>query len=354
MALSLAVLATLLAPTLAGWTTTDIESITRCTTEYGPASNDTPSSTWLSTDTYTTTTYGNFYKTAVLTPRPSTTTVSATSTTTTYETRGNNETTTIYTSTYSGSTTVTRFETVPTTTTVTVSEVETLTVPTLTGFVPVASAFPGASLKTFGNTESDEWDIEDVYWTTEKPYGSSETIRPLDRLVSLYQSSPIPTQSLHPRAEQSRQPQKVVCTLTIQSNYFMSTVSIKQSAPTATFTRTTYVSTVTTTSTVQTKPTSIPASTVSTVQWDYYTTSTFYTTQTTTTVETVSTTPSRPDKLTNTHPGHRNSLPINNLRLRRLRHQQRHRLVQIVPHQCPFRHKLHLPAVRQLQLARRR
>ncbi|KAJ4313831.1 hypothetical protein N0V94_006746 [Neodidymelliopsis sp. IMI 364377] len=294
MAPSLAVLVTLLAPIVASWRTTDVETITQCTTQYGPAGNvSESSSTWISTDTYTTTTYANFYKTEVLTPKPLTTTLSVTSTFTTYETQGGNLTTTIFTSTYFDTTTVVQFETVPTTTTITVSEAETLTVPTLTGFTPVASVFPGAALKTSDWQASDQWDVEDVYWTSEPSYdnrgGLYSTGLIFDRLMPLY-AAPLPTDILHRRDEQPSQPSRVACTLTIQSNYFMSTVSIKQTIPTSTYTRTTYVATETSTSTVQTKPTGPVASTVETVQYDYYSTSTSYTTQTTTTIETATTT----------------------------------------------------------------
>jgi hypothetical protein len=200
-------------------------------------------------------------------------------------------TTTIFTSTYFDTTTVVQFETVPTTTTITVSEAETLTVPTLTGFTPVASIFPGAALKPNDWQTSDQWDVEDVYWTSEPPYdsrgGLSSTGLIIDRLMPLHDAA-LATDILYRRNGQPSQPSRVACTLTIQSNYFMSTVSIKQTIPTSTYTRTTYVATETSTSTVRTKPTGPVASTVETVQYDYYSTSTTYTTQTITDIETVS------------------------------------------------------------------
>jgi hypothetical protein len=291
MALSLAVFAVLLGPTFAAWSNTDVESITACTTQYGPASNTTQYwYTWVSTDTYTTSTYVNLYKTEVLTPKPSTTTVSATSTSTYYYYPGDNMTTTVYTWTYFDSTTVTQTETIPSTTTVTVSSVETLTVPTLTGFVPVASASPLAAQKTNSWDSAGDWDVEDVYWTSNPPYDYRISYAtPLVAPPDVFLPAPVYTDILWRRQNaQSSQPLKVDCTLTIQSNGFYGTSSIRQSGPRATFTRTKIVATATTTSTVRTRKTTPRATEVYTVSGTFYSVNTSYTTVTTTSVETVS------------------------------------------------------------------
>lgn len=290
MALLVAVLTTLFAPTYAGWSNTEIESFTACTTQYGPASNNTQQwNPWISTDTYTTTTWARFFKTEILTPKPSTTTLSATSTSTYYHYPGDNMTTTVYTNTYFETVTSTQTETIPSSTTLTVSQVETITVPTLEGFVAVASATPEAAKRPNDWDNSNDWDVEDVYWTSEPSNDYPYTFETLDRFMPLYRA--LPTNMVRRQDAQSSQPLRVACTLTVQSNGFWNVVSIKQSGLRATYTRTKIVATVTSTSTVRLKVTAPPASTVFTLSDDYYFINTSYTTETTTAVETVSTNP---------------------------------------------------------------
>ena len=305
--------AALLAPAFASWSNTETESITACTTQYGPASNTTQDwGFWVTTDTYTTSAWVNLYKTEVLTPKPSTTTVSATSTSTYYYYPGDNMTTTVYTWTYSDTATVTQTETVASTTTVTVSSVETFTVPTLTGFVPVASASPLAAQKTNTWDDAGDWDVEDVYWTTETspyigypiyatPLVADLANGPLPIDVLGGPPPPLPTDVLRapvPEATgllwrrqdaQSSQPLKVDCTLTIKSNAFVyGTSSIRQPGPRATYTRTSIVAFTTVTSTVRTKQTAPLPTEVFTISDTFYSYDTSSTTVTTTSVETVS------------------------------------------------------------------
>ena len=337
--------AALLAPAFASWSNTETESITACTTQYGPASNTTQDwGFWVTTDTYTTSAWVNLYKTEVLTPKPSTTTVSATSTSTYYYYPGDNMTTTVYTWTYSDTATVTQTETVASTTTVTVSSVETFTVPTLTGFVPVASASPLAARKTNTWDDAGDWDVEDVYWTTEtSPYigypiyatplvaGLANGPLPIDVLGA--PPPPLPTDVLRapiPEATgllwrrqdaQSSQPLKVDCTLTIKSNAFVyGTSSIRQPGPRATYTRTSIVAFTTVTSTVRTKQTAPLPTEVFTISDTFYSYDTSSTTVTTTSVETVSRGLVDLEHATNVPKGHRDSLPLYYFRLGCLRY----------------------------------
>jgi hypothetical protein len=92
------------------------------------------------------------------------------------------------------------------------------------------------------------------------------------------------------RPQQSDPSQKVLCTYTVVNNYFVSTATIKRSsAPTPTYTRTSYVETISSTSTVRMKPTNPVESTISTTYADYgyWTAITVDMTMTTTDVETV-------------------------------------------------------------------
>lgn len=275
MAFVLATSAALFALTSASWSNTEVETITACTTQYGPAKNTTqPWLDYVSTDTYTTSTWAYFSKTEALTLKPLTTTLLATSTSTSYFYPPDNRTTTVYTSTYYNAYQTTQTETVPSTTTITVSQVETLTVPTLDGFVPVGSASPGAAKKTNSWEISDDWDVQDVYWTTEP----STSVAPTRYMY---------TGLIWRRDQQSGQPTKVDCTQTIQSNGFYTTSYIRLSGPRATFTRTEIVATETSTFTVHTKPTAPPPASVYTFEDTLWTTNTSYATETVTTVQTV-------------------------------------------------------------------
>ena len=138
---------------------------------------------------------------------------------------------------------------VPSTTTITVSQVETLTVPTLNGFVPVESASPGAAKKTNSWEVPDGWDVQDVYWTTEPSTATNVATR-----YHMY------TDLLWRRDRQSDQPTKVDCTETVQSNSFFATSYIRVTGPRATLTRTEIVATATSTYTVESVATS-PSST---------------------------------------------------------------------------------------------
>lgn len=269
MAFIVAIFAALFAPTFASWSNTETQTITACATQYGPTRNATES--WLdyvSTNTYTTSAWAYFSKTEVLTLRPSTTTISATSTSTSYLYAPNSWTTTVYTETSYTTFEATQTETVPITTTLTVSQVETLTVSAFEGFIPVGSASPDAAKKTNTWELPDDWDVQDVYWTTE-PSGTG-----------------IYTGYLSRRDQQTGQPSEIDCTETIQSNGFYSTSYITIAGPRATFTRTQVVATETTTFTVHLKPTATVS--VSTVEDLYWVTNTSYTTETVTRVQTVS------------------------------------------------------------------
>ncbi|KAF3004190.1 hypothetical protein E8E13_006378 [Curvularia kusanoi] len=281
MFLSFLMLHTLSIPVFAGWSNTEVESITACTTQYGSTENNTNYwTTWVPTDTYTTTTWANLWKTEVVTPKPLTTTLSTTSTSTWYSYVGDNMTTTIYTSTYYDVSTVTQTKTVPSATTTTLTQVETLTVPTLTGFVPIASASPYASKKPNGWEDPADWDVEDVYWSIFPAYSTLEWFGPFDYTM------PTPTLLWRRQETQSAQPSKVACTVTVRSHNFVTTATVKQSGPRATFTRTEVVATTIFTSTVRTKPTTTPPSTLQTQELMLWKTNTSYITTTVTAVET--------------------------------------------------------------------
>lgn len=277
MAFLFAILAALFAPAFASWSNTEVETITACTTLYGSAKNTTePWLDFVSTNTYTTSAQAYFSKTEVLTLRPSTTTLSVTSTSTSYLYPSDSWTSTVYTSTYIDTYVATQTDTVLFTTTITQSQVETLTVPTIDDFVPVGSASPSASKKITSGDIPDGWDIQDVYWTTE-----SSTTDVATR-VSVYSD-------LLWRRQQSSQPSAVDCTETVQSNSFYTTSYIRVSGPRVTFTRTEIVATETSTFTVHTKPTAPPLSSVYTIEDIYWTTNTSYATETVTASKTVST-----------------------------------------------------------------
>ncbi|KAF3032506.1 hypothetical protein E8E12_004280 [Didymella heteroderae] len=255
MAFFLAISTVLFAPTFASWSNTEVETITACTTRYGPAKNTTePWLDYVSTDTYTTSTWAYFSKTEALTLKPFTTTLSVTSTSTSYLYPADSWTTTLYSCTYYDTYQTTQTATVPSTTTITVSEVETLTVSTLDGFVLVGSASPGAAKKTNSWEVPDGWDMQDVYWTTE-PSTTNVATR-----FSIY------TDLLWRRDEQSGQPTKIDCTQTIQSNSFYTTSYIRILGARATVTRTEIVATEIFTFTVHTKPTAPPPASVYTIK----------------------------------------------------------------------------------------
>lgn len=281
MALFLATCTTLFALTTASWSNTEVQTVTACTTQYGPVENTTePWFDFVSTDTYTTFTWPYLSKTELLTLKPSTTTVSATSTSTSYFYPADNWTTTVYTSTYYDTYQSTMTETLPSTKTMTVSEVETLTVPALDGFVAIASASPNAAKKTnrWADSVPDGWEVHDVYWTTDPPPVATtsliETIWDFSGYISR-------------RDEPSGQPMKVDCTETVQSNNFFTTTYIQLSGPRATLTFTEIAAIETSIFTVRTKPTAPPPTSVYTIEAPLWTTNTGYVTETVTATQTV-------------------------------------------------------------------
>lgn len=289
MALFMAIFTLLFAVTTATWSNTDVETHTACTTQYGPVKNTTE--LWLdywSTDSYTTSAWSYFSKTELLTLKPSTTTLSATSTSTSYLYPADNWTTTVYTSTYYDTYQSTQTKTVSSTTTITVSQVETLTVPALDGFVAVASAYPSAAKKTnsWEYSVPDGWEVHDVFWTTEIQGLPTITASTIEPIVDYFGYSGYISRRSEPSAGQ---PLRVDCTETVQSNNFYTTSYITLSGPRATFTRTEVVATETSTFTVHTKPTAPPPTSVYTIEDTLWATNTSYVTETVTTTQTVST-----------------------------------------------------------------
>ncbi|KAL6710332.1 hypothetical protein ACN47E_009278 [Coniothyrium glycines] len=282
---------------------------------------------WPTTEAYTTSAYSRFAKTIVLTPRASTVIVTETSTSISYWTLRDDTTVTVYPSTSYDTFTSTTYKTVTSTTTSTVSTPATSTVPADPGFIPVASANPDASLRDVQTEIDKKWDVEDQWWTPDETqiyYLDRNGAESLASTAELEAPSilplamepvaaPFPTATEESRfsrpinhrlARRDRYPfapvgnpdYKVICTYTVQENWFGTTATIiRSSASTPTFTRTTYVDTITTTSTVRAKPTtswsSIPTTTV---DWAFWTSNTTFTTLTTTVFETATTTVTDP------------------------------------------------------------
>lgn len=318
-ALLLALSATLWSHTSAFETDTLTSLTSHCTTQYLSSGSSEYNSTystiapvyppWVSTESYTTTAYSNYMKTEVLTPRASTTTLTSTSTSTAYETIRDTSTISIFTTTEYNTYTITQTEAVTSTTTVTVSTPDAVTISTPAGYIAVASANVGAVLKEPEPDVNAHWDVEDVWWTEyDQPiYLYDSMARPIatSTVSPLMISEPVPTLlgrdvdvafnrrlRIPYRPQVTDEAQKVICTYTVQSNYFVTTTTIKRSsATTPTYTRTVYATTTTSTSTVRAKPTNGWNGTVSTEypNWAYWNTTTSYTTLTTTDVVTVST-----------------------------------------------------------------
>jgi hypothetical protein len=236
MTTSVAALATNMVADRIGWgqqSPADVSTISRCSTQYGMSSLP-----WVSTDWFTSTSYAYRSKTELLTPKPSTTSVSATSTYTEYETAPNNLTKTVYTDTYTWTDYRTQSDTISVTSTITESVLQTVTVPTQAGFTPVAANYPEATQHVDEYADQDKWTVEDSYWQDE---GEQQPV-PL-----LY-------------ARDSGPASKVECLVTLINYYFMGTTSTRSYVTPPTYTRTSYVATVTTTTTVRTKisPTETP------------------------------------------------------------------------------------------------
>jgi hypothetical protein len=213
----------------------EVSSVTRCSTTYAP--NPPP---WgPSTDYYTSTSYVYRNKFELLTPKPYTTSVSATSTYTQYETAPNNLTHTVWTDTYTYTNYMTTTETVSSTATVINSVTLTTTVPTGAGFIAVAVDHPEATQHLDDSADRDQWSVEDSYWQDD---------------WALQQEPEAPEPS--PSALAS----KIECLITIINFLNSSTTSSKSYAPPPTYTRTKYVTTDTSTITVTTKlsPTETP------------------------------------------------------------------------------------------------
>ena len=232
-----------------------VSSVTRCSTTYGASSPP-----WgPSTDYFTSTSNAYRVKTELLTPKPSTTSVSATSTYTEFETAPNNLTQTVYTDTYTWTNYLTTTETVSSTSTITTSVLSTTTIPTQAGFTPIAAVYPEATQHVDDWADRDNWSVEDSYWQDDA--GSQPWPIPLDA------SEPILFDAAQPlllNAQQSSEAtgdaSKVDCLVTLINIYDSGTSSSKSYAPPPTYTRTTYVATETTTTTVRTRisPTETP------------------------------------------------------------------------------------------------
>ncbi|KAF9695665.1 hypothetical protein EKO04_006574 [Ascochyta lentis] len=213
----------------------EVSSVTRCSTKFAASSPP-----WgPTTDYFTSTSYAYRSKTELLTPKPSTTSVSATSTFTEYETAPNNLTKTVWTDTYTWTNYYTKTETVSSTFTVTTSVLQTATVPTRAGFTPVAAAYPEATQHVDDVEDQDQWTVEDAYWQ--------------DDFVS-QQDPEVPD------AVESGVASKVQCLITLINIYDSGTTSSRLYVPPPTYTRTNYVTTETITSTVTTRvsPTETP------------------------------------------------------------------------------------------------
>ncbi|KAJ8116894.1 hypothetical protein OPT61_g1783 [Boeremia exigua] len=256
-AAAVAGLNTMMADSRFGWpgnSPAAVSSVSRCSTTYGASAPP-----WgPSTDFFTSTSYAYRVKTEVLTPKPSTTSVSSTSTYTQIETAPNNLTKTIYTSTYTWTNYLTTTEVVSLTSTITTSVLSTTTIPTPDGFTPVAAVYPEATQHVDEWADRDNWSVEDFYWQDE---GSEPWAIPYDlsqpRLADALEAAP-------PSAQSSEKPtdkvSKVDCLVTLVNIYDSGTSTSKSYVVPPTYTRTKYVTTETITSTVTTKisPTETP------------------------------------------------------------------------------------------------
>ncbi|KAF1927073.1 uncharacterized protein M421DRAFT_181353 [Didymella exigua CBS 183.55] len=232
-----------------------VSSASRCSTTYGASAPP-----WgASTDYFTSTSYAYRVKTEVLTPKPSTTSVSATSTYTQWETAPNNLTKTVWTDTYTWTNYLTTTATVSETSTITTSVLSTTTVPTPDGFTPVAAVYPEAAKHVDDWGDRDNWAVEDSYWQDE---GNDPWILPLAANTAregalLDAAVPLIAESTPVRTDQAS---KVDCLVTMINIYDSGTTTSKSFVSPPTYTRTKYVATETTTTTVTTKinPTETP------------------------------------------------------------------------------------------------
>lgn len=282
-----------------------VSSVTRCSTKYAASS---PS--WVPTDYWTSTSYVYKSRTELWTPKPSTTSVSATSTFTDWQTAPNNLTKTVYTDTYTFTDYRTQYETVSVTATVTKSLFYTATIPTQLGFTPVAATYPEATQHVDEYSDKDLWSVEDAYSQDESEFLQEPEV---------------------PDTFQLGNASKVDCLVTIVNSYYQGTTSSKLYVIPPTYTRTTYVATVTTTTTVSTK---VAPSDRTTTTWTMASGSPIpsWITETHTNTETVS------SNVINIHkPSYMANLTLDydnrvskhrNLSLRCLRHRQHRRYIQ--------------------------
>lgn len=213
----------------------EVSTVSRCGTKYAASSPP-----WgPTTNFFTSTSYAYRMKTELLTPKPFTTSVSATSTYTEFVTAPNNLTKTVYTDTYTWTNYLTTTETISSTATITKSVFETSTVPTQAGFTPVAADYPEATQHVDDWADRDNWSVEDAYWQDESGSQQEPDL---------------------PDAPQPGVASKVECLVTLINIYDSGTTSSKLYVSPPTYTRTTYVATETTSTTVTTKisPTETP------------------------------------------------------------------------------------------------
>ncbi|KAF1348346.1 hypothetical protein EJ07DRAFT_160151 [Lizonia empirigonia] len=213
----------------------EVSSVTRCLTTFAASSPP-----WgPTTNFFTSTSYAYRSKTELLTPNPSITSVSTTSTYTEYFTAPNNLTKTVWTGTYTWTNYMTTTETVVSTATATESVLQTATIPTDAGFTPVAAVYPEATLHVDDWADQDKWSVEDAYWQDDWTSQQEPEVQDVP---------------------QSGVASKVDCLITLINIYDSGTTSSRMSVPPPTYTRTAYVATETTTITVRTKvsPTETP------------------------------------------------------------------------------------------------
>ncbi|CAO2655680.1 Nn.00g044830.m01.CDS01 [Neocucurbitaria sp. VM-36] len=253
----------------------EASSFTRCSTQFAASSPP-----WVSTDYWTSTSYAYRSRTELLTPKPSTTSVLATSTYTEYETAPNNFTKTVYTDTYTWTDYQTQYETISVTSTATESKFYTTTIATQAGLTPIAVTYPEATRHVDEYNDDDLWSVEDSY----------------------SQDDPgVPQESEIPVALQSGPASKVDCLVTLVNVYYQGTTSSKLYVTPPTYTRTKYVTTLSTTSTVRTKV-SPSDSTVTTLTMASGLRSISWFTETRTNVATTTTT-EYPDTVTSVYAG---------------------------------------------------
>lgn len=234
-----------------------VSSASRCLTTYGASAPP-----WgPSTDFFTSTSYAYRIRTELLTPKPSTTSVSTTSTYTQFETAPNNLTKTIWTDTYTWTNYVTTTAIVSETSTITTSVLSTTTVPTPDGFTPVAALYPEATQHVDDWADRDNWAVEDSYWQDE---GNDPWIGPIplaaDRAsgaLLLNAAAPVPADAPPKKTDQAS---KVDCLVTLINIYDSGTTTSKSYVSPPTYTRTKYLATETITTTITTKvnPTETP------------------------------------------------------------------------------------------------